>query len=93
MEASFSSYQDLKISFIGLGYVGLPLLLSFSSASSTNGLNWDIVGFDINKERILDLKNNHDFTLEVAESDLSQLPSSTSLVTLRMIFAEPISLS
>ena len=52
--------------------------MSFSSASSTNGLNWDIVGFDINKERILDLKNNHDFTLEVAESDLSQLPSSTS---------------
>ena len=30
-----SSYQDLKISFIGLGYVGLPVVVIFKQASST----------------------------------------------------------
>ena len=55
------------------------LLLSFSSKRlPLTWFNWDIVGFDINKERILDLKIITTLPLEVAESDLSQLPSSTS---------------
>ena len=37
------------IAIIGLGYVGLPLALAFGEKFST-------VGFDINKDRIKELK-------------------------------------
>lgn len=52
-----------KIGIIGLGYVGLPLAVEF-------GKVMDVVGFDINKERIGELKNGHDRTLEVDEKEL-----------------------
>ena len=41
----------LKPCVIGLGYVGLPILLNLSKKNKT-------IGFDINKKRILDLKNS-----------------------------------
>ena len=37
--------NKIKVSIIGLGYVGLPLALEFSKYFS-------VVGFDINKKRI-----------------------------------------
>jgi UDP-N-acetyl-D-galactosamine dehydrogenase len=42
-----------KISIIGLGYVGLPLSILFSKKNN-------VVGFDIDKQRINELKNNID---------------------------------
>lgn len=58
-----------KIAIIGLGYVGLPLAVEF-------GKKINVVGFDINKERIAELQNGFDRTREV-ESD--ELKSSTGL--------------
>lgn len=52
-----------KIGIIGLGYVGLPLAVEF-------GKVLDVVGFDINKERIEELKKGYDRTKEVEEADL-----------------------
>jgi UDP-N-acetyl-D-galactosamine dehydrogenase len=52
-----------KIGIIGLGYVGLPLAVEF-------GKVLDVVGFDINKERIEELQNGHDRTKEVEEAEL-----------------------
>ncbi len=52
-----------KIGIIGLGYVGLPLAVEF-------GKVMDVVGFDINKERIEELKNGHDRTREVEDHEL-----------------------
>jgi len=52
-----------KIGIIGLGYVGLPLAVEF-------GKVMDVVGFDINQERITELRNGHDRTLEVDEKEL-----------------------
>lgn len=46
-----------KIAVIGMGYVGLPLALEF-------GKTRDVVGFDINKKRIEELRNGQDTTLE-----------------------------
>jgi len=46
------------IGIIGLGYVGLPLALQF-------GKKFNVVGFDINKKRINQLKNKIDATKEV----------------------------
>lgn len=53
-----------KIGIIGLGYVGLPLAVEF-------GKILDVVGFDINEERIKELKSGYDRTLEVEKSELS----------------------
>jgi UDP-N-acetyl-D-galactosamine dehydrogenase len=58
-----------KIGIIGLGYVGLPLAVEF-------GKVMDVVGFDINQERIDELKKGFDRTKEV-ESD--ELKSSKKL--------------
>ena len=56
--------EDLKISIIGLGYVGLPLAVEFARKRS-------VVGFDISQRRIDDLKAGNDFTLETTPEELS----------------------
>jgi UDP-N-acetyl-D-galactosamine dehydrogenase len=56
-------FNDNKIAVIGLGYVGLPLAVEF-------GKKFNVIGFDINNNRILELKNGIDKTLESSESDL-----------------------
>ena len=52
-----------KIAIIGLGYVGLPLALEFGKTRST-------VGFDINSQRILELRDGFDRTKECSKIDL-----------------------
>ena len=45
-----------KIAIIGLGYVGLPLAVEFAK-------KYQVIGFDINKKRIQELRNANDTTL------------------------------
>lgn len=52
-----------KVGIIGLGYVGLPLAVEFGKVI-------DVVGFDINKERIQELRGGHDRTREVEDHEL-----------------------
>lgn len=52
-----------KVGIIGLGYVGLPLAVEFGKVI-------DAIGFDINTERIEELKKGFDRTKEVEEADL-----------------------
>lgn len=52
-----------KISVVGLGYVGLPVAVAFGKIQQT-------IGFDINAERIKELKSGHDRTGEVEPEDL-----------------------
>jgi len=54
-----------KIGVIGLGYVGLPLAVEFGKVTNT-------IGFDINLERINELKKGIDRTLEVDKTELTQ---------------------
>jgi UDP-N-acetyl-D-galactosamine dehydrogenase len=54
-----------KIAVIGLGYVGLPLAVEF-------GKIMDVVGFDISRKRIDELKKGYDRTREVEPADLKQ---------------------
>ena len=54
--------EQIKLGIIGLGYVGLPLAIEF-------GKHRDVIGFDINLERIENLKNRFDSTLEISELD------------------------
>ena len=51
-----------KIAIIGLGYVGLPLAIEF-------GKKREVIGFDINKDRIVELKKNNDPTLEITQQE------------------------
>lgn len=53
-----------KIGVIGLGYVGLPLAVEF-------GKKCDVVGFDINTDRIAELRKGFDRTREVEAQELS----------------------
>tara|TARA_Y100001970_G_C14249605_1_gene870805 strand:- start:1895 stop:3151 length:1257 start_codon:yes stop_codon:yes gene_type:complete len=53
-----------KIGIIGLGYVGLPLAVEFGKKFST-------IGFDVNSNRVNDLKKGHDITGEVSKRNVS----------------------
>ena len=55
--------KQQKIAIIGLGYVGLPLAVAFAQ-------KYQVVGFDINEDRINALKNGIDSTLEIGEDYL-----------------------
>lgn len=57
-----------KITIIGLGYVGLPLAVEFAK-------KYPVVGFDINRSRVDELKKGHDSTLEVADENLQSVLS------------------
>ena len=54
-----------KIAIIGLGYVGLPLAVEF-------GKTVDTVGFDINEDRVEELKKGKDSTLEVESANFKR---------------------
>jgi UDP-N-acetyl-D-galactosamine dehydrogenase len=54
---------DIKLAIIGLGYVGLPLAVEF-------GRKRPVVGFDINPERIEELRSGLDSTLETTCEEL-----------------------
>jgi len=55
-----------KIAIIGLGYVGLPLAVEFSTENQ-------VIGFDINPERVAQLNKGIDITLEVDEVKLNNV--------------------
>jgi UDP-N-acetyl-D-galactosamine dehydrogenase len=61
--------KDIKIAVIGLGYVGLPLAIEF-------GKQYKVLGYDINKERVDELNQGVDHTLE---ADLNGLMVATDL--------------
>ena len=52
-----------KISVIGLGYVGIPLAVSFAKKAK-------VIGFDINKEKIDLYKSGIDPTGEVGNGEI-----------------------
>ena len=56
----------MKIAVIGLGYVGLPLARLFAT-------KYNVVGFDINQNRVNELNQGQDFTLEVSEDLLKSV--------------------
>ena len=57
--------MKVKISVIGLGYVGLPLAIEFSKFFPT-------VGYDINSKRIDELRQGKDHTLELDDLDVKK---------------------
>jgi len=58
--------NDIRISVIGLGYVGLPLACLFAN-------KYPVIGFDINKDRVSKLMSGVDSTLEISEEALKSV--------------------
>ena len=58
--------KKYKIAVIGMGYVGLPLAVEFAKKYFT-------IGFDINSDRILQLRNCMDKTLEIESEYLKSV--------------------
>jgi UDP-N-acetyl-D-galactosamine dehydrogenase len=52
-----------RIAVIGLGYVGLPLAIGLTR-------HFSVIGFDTSKRRIAELREHHDRTGEVDDTDL-----------------------
>ena len=55
--------KEKKLCVVGMGYVGLPIAVSFSHYL-------DVIGFDINEDKIKNLKTGIDITGEVVEGAL-----------------------
>ena len=53
-----------RIGVVGLGYVGLPLAVSFARVHA-------VTGFDISAHRIATLRAGHDFTGEISDEELA----------------------
>lgn len=65
--------HEIRLAVVGLGYVGLPLAVEFGKRRS-------VVGFDINRKRIDELRSGRDHTQETAPNELvlaNQLSFST----------------
>lgn len=57
--------MNRKIAVVGLGYVGLPVAVTF-------GRKHKVIGFDINESRIEELKKEYDRTNEVTNEKLKE---------------------
>jgi len=66
------------VAVIGLGYVGLPLALAFGKHGKCirtgTALSRRVIGFDINVQRLMQLRGGHDCTLETSLEDLQEAP-------------------
>ncbi len=66
--------KNYKIGIIGLGYVGLPLAVSFSK-------KFEVLAVDTNNKRIEDLNNYIDNTNEVTKDELKQALNKNLKIT------------
>ena len=57
--------KKIKLAIIGLGYVGIPLAISFAK-------KLDVLGFDINSKKIELYKKGIDLTAEIGDFELKQ---------------------
>lgn len=58
--------KNEKISLIGLGYVGMPIAVAFANRGT------QVIGFDLNKEKIEQYKNGIDPTKEVGDDVIAK---------------------
>ena len=57
--------MSLKICVLGLGYVGLPIAVKLSE-------QLDVIGYDIDRSRISELKKHKDSTNEINTDQLKK---------------------
>jgi UDP-N-acetyl-D-galactosamine dehydrogenase len=62
---NFPKHEDLRIAVLGLGYVGLPLAVEFGRFLPT-------IGYDVNLQRIAELRTGYDRTGELSAEEISR---------------------
>lgn len=75
----FTAPSSVTVGVVGLGYVGLPLAVSFASRHR-------VIGYDIDSSRVEELAEGRDRTLEVEADELTAatgLSVTTDLASLR----------
>ena len=72
----FPNLNNCTVAVIGLGYVGLPLAVEIAKLKNCyltgSELRRRVIGFDINKERLSDLKRGFDRTNEISSNELKE---------------------
>lgn len=66
--------RNIKIGIIGLGYVGLPVSVTFAK-------EYNVIGYDINSNRVNELNDFNDKTLEVTPKRLKQSLAKNLMLT------------
>ena len=64
--------EEYKICIVGLGYVGLPLAARFGLKG------FDMIGFDINEERVNQLTQQIDINNVISENELETLDNNSN---------------
>ena len=75
--------KEHTIAIVGLGYVGLPLAVAFAEFYPT-------IGYDINTNRVDELNNNQDSTLETSSEELQKAKHLSFTTNLKDITAANI---
>ena len=65
----------MNIGIVGLGYVGLPLQVSFAQAGA------DVVGLDLNESMLAALREGKSHIEDVADSELAEVAAKTSFTS------------
>ncbi len=64
---------DAQVAVIGLGYVGLPLAVTFAKAG------YSVIGIDVDENKVAAVNRAESYIGDVASADLSELVSAGSL--------------
>ncbi len=75
MKSNYTILENLRITVVGLGYVGLPLAIEF-------GKKYTTIGFDINESRVNELKKGIDRTKETSYQDILSAENLTFVTSL-----------
>ena len=62
--------KETRIAVVGLGYVGLPLAVEFAKCG------FEVLGIDIDKDRINHIKRKESYISDVAAKELRQVLNS-----------------
>ena len=65
--------RTARVGVIGLGYGGLPLAVEFAKAG------FDVVGFDVDADKVAAINEGRSYIPDVATTDLSRVASSGKL--------------
>ena len=76
-DINFPDLKNCTVAVIGLGYVGLPIAVELAKTKKCNlsgdQIHRKVIGFDIDKNRLLELEESYDRTNEISQSQLKDI--------------------
>jgi UDP-N-acetyl-D-galactosamine dehydrogenase len=75
--------NNYRIGIIGLGYVGLPLAVEFAK-------KYKVIGYDVNQQRIDQLRSGIDNTLEISSDELNAVITPVCTTSVGLFFTQEI---